>query len=89
MRYFEFNSDYWALIKAETPEQAIEKYIEIVADDYNGTLSEEMQEVDRDYALVIHARVESKDGDIENVAETLKDFNSPEAGIVAITSELC
>lgn len=89
MRYFEFNSPYWALFKAETPEQAVEKYIEIVADD-NGTLSDEIQEVERDYALVVHARAQSEDGGlVRSIAETLEDFNKPEADILAITSELC
>ncbi|MGF6352461.1 hypothetical protein ABIE27_000357 [Paenibacillus sp. 4624] len=89
MKYFEFNGPYWALIKAETEEQAIEKYNEIVAD-YDEETDDEIKEVERDYALVVHARTQSDDGGlVRTVTETLEDFNKPEADILAITSELC
>jgi len=89
MRYFEISSPYYALIKAENEEQAIEKYVELVADDHDDTLKEDIKEVERDYALIIHARADSEDGEIITHAQALEDFNKPEAEILAVTSELC
>lgn len=50
MKYFEVQEPYYALIKSEDKEKAMKFYINVVADDEEGTLAEEIKEVDRQYA---------------------------------------
>ncbi|CAJ1001003.1 hypothetical protein [Brevibacillus aydinogluensis] len=87
MKYFEIHSPYYALVKAETVEKAIEIYVEQVADD-DGTLREEIKEVDRDYALIQFARSESEDGDFMPVPETLDKFHREKSEVLLIDSGL-
>ncbi len=85
MKYFEIHDPYYALIKAENQDEAIKIYTEYVADD-DGTLNEEIREVDRDYALVIFARSESEDGDFAPVPETLDNFRREKSEVLLIDS---
>jgi hypothetical protein len=85
MKYFEIHSPYYALVKAETVEKAIEIYVEQVADD-DGTLREEIKEVD--YALIQFARSESEDGDFMPVSETLDKFHREKSEVLLIDSGL-
>lgn len=80
MKYFEIHDPYYALVKAETVEKALEIYVEQVADD-DGTLREEIKEVDRDYALIQFARSESED-------ETLDKFHREKSEVLLIESSL-
>ncbi|MFI2856953.1 hypothetical protein ACH6EH_07405 [Paenibacillus sp. JSM ZJ436] len=48
MKHFEINDPYYAVIKAPSHEEAYEKYVEVVADDYDGTLMDEIKEISRD-----------------------------------------
>lgn len=50
MKFFEVSDPYYALIKANTKEDAIKTYIEGVADDEEN-LSKEMQEVSLEHAV--------------------------------------
>lgn len=77
MKYFSTDEPYSATIAAESHEEAIKLYIETVADDDDGMLNENMEEISRDEALINLAR--SKDmetgkympiNDILNVIET-------------------
>lgn len=88
MKYFEIHDPYYALIKAADQEEAIKIYTEYVADDEDGTLHEEIEEVDRDYALIQFARSESEDRDFMPVPETLEKFRRDKSEVLLIDSGL-
>lgn len=83
MKFFEVHSPYYALIKAKTKREAIEKYTEVVADD-DGTLHEEIREVERDYALVTFSRGDTEDGEEVSISEILKNFQSDDCAVLLI-----
>ncbi|WP_289136312.1 hypothetical protein [uncultured Brevibacillus sp.] len=87
MKFFEIHSPYYALLKAKTQEEAIAKYAEQVADD-DGTLHEEIKEVDRDYALVSFSRGATEDKEEVPISEILKDFQSEGSSVLLIDSGL-
>ncbi|WP_400162898.1 hypothetical protein ACAF76_008300 [Brevibacillus sp. TJ4] len=87
MKFFEIHSPYYALLKANSQEEAIAKYAECVADD-DGTLHEEIAEVDRDYALVSFSRGATEDGQVVPILEILKDFQSEDSAVLLIDSGL-
>jgi hypothetical protein len=87
MKFFETHDPYYALIKAENQAEAIKIYTEYVADD-DGTLNEEIREVDRDYALVRFARSKSEDGDFESVPHALEKFRREKSEVLLIDSGL-
>ena len=78
MKYFEIYDPYYALIKAKNKEDAVKEYIKNVAGEEEEFqyLLEEMKEVEEDYALVIHSRGNSEDGNPIPVEEILDDFRS-------------
>ena len=49
MKYFEVNYPYYALIKAETIEEAMDIYTECVCDDEDGNLKGNIKEVSPQY----------------------------------------
>ena len=61
---------YYALIKARDEDEAVQLYVVYVADDEDGTLREEMKEVEMDYALVMHTKAMS----LENNPSPLLSF---------------
>jgi hypothetical protein len=78
MKFYEVHYPYYALLKANDKKEAIQLYIKDVADD--GSLYEEIKEVDRDYALALYGRF-SKDENgkfipISNVIEDIKNDKS-------------
>jgi hypothetical protein len=83
MRYFEIHDPYYALIKAENQEEAIKIYADYVADD-DGTLHEEIREVDRDYTLASFSRGGTEDGKEVPISEILKDFQSDGSAVLLI-----
>ena len=87
MKYFEIYSPYYALLKANTQEEAIAKYAECVADD-DGTLHEEIQEVDRDYALVKFASGGVEGGEKMLIKEMLETFKEATPEVLCIDSAL-
>lgn len=87
MKFFEIHSPYYALLKAETQEEAVTKYTECVADN-DGTLHEEIREVDRDYALVKFASGGVEGGEKMTVKEMLKVFNENLNDVLCIDSAL-
>jgi len=87
MKYFEIHSPYYALMKAETVEKAIEIYVEQVADN-DSTLREEIKEVDRDYALAAFSRGGTEDGKEVPISEILKDFQSEGSAVLLIDRAL-
>lgn len=88
MKYFKIQDPYYALIKAENQDEAIRIYTEFVSDDEDGTLHEEIKEIDRDYALIQFARSESEDGDFMPVPETLDKFRREKSEVLLIDSGL-
>jgi len=87
MKYFEVYDPYYALIKAENKEAARDEYVANVADD-DGTLIDEIKEVDRDYALVKYSRGKDEDGKLIPIPEILNDFQSGENLVLLIDPTL-
>lgn len=75
MKYFEIKEPYYALIKAESEELAIQVYVENVADDEDNTLQEEIIELGRDAALGKY--VKCLNGDML-LSVVLKEFDEAE-----------
>lgn len=86
MQYYEINSHYYALIGAESEEEALNIYVEVVADDDDGTLKDDMQEVERDYALVRFARSRGEDNKLLPYTELLEEFE--DKGVLLMDSSL-
>ena len=88
MKYFEVNEPYYALIKAPSKKRALEIYTETVSEDDDGTLREEMMEVNRDYALVKFSRVKGENEEVAPIIKTLETFNNDEAELLLVDSSL-
>jgi hypothetical protein len=73
MKYFEVYDPYYALAKAHDKEEARKAYVKFVADD-DGTLINEIEEVEHDYALLKFSRAKGKDGKLSDISEVLKEF---------------
>jgi hypothetical protein len=76
MKFYEVHYPYYALLKANDKEEAMQLYTECVADN-DGSLYEEIKEVDHDYVLALYGRF-SKDENgkfipISNVIEDIKN----------------
>lgn len=87
MKFFEVHSPYYAMIKAKTQREAIAKYTECVAED-DGSLDDEIREVDRDYALASFSRGVSEDGEKVSIFEILLDFQSDDSAVLLIGSDV-
>lgn len=87
MKFFEVNNPYYALIKAEDVVKAMREYVKVVADD-DGTLSEEIRSVDRDYSIARYSRVKSEDGKEMSLMEILNDLNSDENMVLIVDGVL-
>ncbi|QHQ79351.1 hypothetical protein [Bacillus subtilis] len=86
-KFFEVSDPYYALIKANTKEDAIKTYIEGVADD-EGNLSKEMQEVSLDYAVKAYInRTGFEQGDFFK-DEITNNLKGREEGIVVMDGHL-
>lgn len=83
MKFFEVHSPYYALLKAKTKREGMATYVEYVADD-DGTLHEEITEVDRDYALVMFATGGVEGGEKMTVKEMLETFTDASAKVLCI-----
>ena len=90
MRYFEFVDPYYALIKANDGEEAVEKYIEVVAGDESDfeVLLEECKLVPEDYALIRFSQAPSDDGKLVDLEETLEDFRRQEVSVLVMDGSL-
>lgn len=81
MNYFEFLEPYYALIKADCGEEAVKKYIEIIAGDESDfeSLLEESKLVPEYYAAARFSRSTDENGnmlDLEEVIEILKSSDT-------------
>lgn len=83
MKYFEIHDPYYALIKAHDQDEAIKVYTEYVAE-VDGTLHEEIREVDRDYALVSYSRGATEDNEEVLIPEILEIFQSEKSAVLLI-----
>ncbi len=90
MFFYEIHDPYYALIKANNDEEAVRKYIEVVAGDDSEfeSLVEECEPVPRDYAFERFSAAPSEDGRHSQKAENLKYFNSNEIEILLIDRSL-
>lgn len=88
MKYFQTHTPYYALIKAESKESAIDIYVKTVADDDDDTLKDVMHEVSRDYALSKHSRALSDKDYFVPIEEALKSFCADGDDILLIHSSL-
>jgi hypothetical protein len=86
MKFFEIHYPYYALIKAKSINEAINLYVEFVADD--DALEDEIKEVDRDYALAKYSRGTSEDGKDIPLKEVLEDFGNDDSMVLLIDSAL-
>jgi len=87
MKFYEAYYPYYALLKANNKEEAMQLYTECVADD-DGSLHEEIEEVERDYALAMYSRAKTEDGKEVPISEILNDFQSSEAIVLLIDPSL-
>ncbi|QDS38138.1 hypothetical protein FPS98_15150 [Brevibacillus brevis] len=87
MKFYELHDPYYALIKAPDKNEAIKVYTEHVADD-DGTLHEEIREVDRDYALVSFSKGSTEDNEKVPIKEILDDFTKDGSAVLLISREL-
>lgn len=84
MKFFEVYYPYYVLLKARDKEEAMQLYTERVADD-NGSLHEEIEEVERDYALAIYGRFsQSEDGEFIPISEVIKDIKNDKSMVLLI-----
>lgn len=87
MKYFYVSSPYFALIKANTETEAINKYTEEVADNLNNEVNENIKEVSRDHALINFAYCAAKAG--LSSTEVLKEFEDEELSVLGVDANLC
>ena len=89
MKYFTVNCPYYALIRAKSKEDAIKIYVEMVADDEDGSLERKMREVPREEALVMFSRVKDDEtGKFFSPDEAVKIFNEDEPGLLGVDGDL-
>lgn len=72
--YFEVSEPYYALIKADSREEAEKLYNEFVADtdDYED-FQEEIREVNELYALLKLSRVKNEDGNLPEICDVMME----------------
>jgi hypothetical protein len=90
MNYFEFDNPYYALIKANSGEEATKLYIESVAgeeSEFNGIL-EGCNLVPEYYAAAKFARSKGEDGEMMKLEEVLKCLGSNEPELLLIDGSL-
>src|SRR5690625_278882 len=81
MNYYELLDPYYALVKAKNKEEAVGKYIEVVAGEESdiGALLEECKLVPEYYASARLAQSKSENGkliDLEEVVEAFKRYKT-------------
>lgn len=77
INYYEVKSPYYGLIPARTKEEAMQKYTEVICDDYDGTLEEDMKEISQIEAFIKFASAVEEDGygnKIETLGHAIDEF---------------
>ncbi len=89
MKYFLVKCPYLAVIKAKNKEKAIELYTENVADNENGEVDENIEEIARDKALILFSRcVDDETGKRLKANEILKSFDTREEDVLLFDKAL-
>ena len=86
LKFFEFIEPYYALIKAKDCEEAVKKYIEVVAgeEDEFDKLLEECKLVHELYAIVKLSQAVGEDGKLSDVEEIVEILESDEPEVLLI-----
>jgi len=87
MKFFEIHTPYYALLKADTKDNALGVYVKFVADN-DGSLGEAIKEVDRDYALARFSRSVSEDKQWAPISQVLENFRSDDNEVLIIDRDL-
>lgn len=89
-KFFEIQEPYYALIKAEDGETAINVYTDVVADfDKDVNPYEEIKEVPSDYAILKAGRgFDESTGNLISISEILEQLRSTESKVLLIDSSL-
>lgn len=88
--FFEIQEPYYALIKAEDEETAINVYTDVVADFDEGVNPyEEIKEVPSDYAILKAGRgFDESTGKLISISEILEQLRNPKPNVLLIDSSL-
>lgn len=87
MKYFEVSYPYYALIKAESLDDAKSEYIRSVADD-DGNLVYNIVEVDSYYAVLKYGRGLSEDRKEIPIKALLEELSNPDISTLLIDGAL-
>jgi len=90
MNYFEFVEPYYALIKAKTGEESVEKYIEVVSGEESDfeSLLEECELVPEYYASTEFRRSIWKDGRFSDSEDVIELFKNDKSDVLLIDGGL-
>jgi len=90
MNYFEFVEPYYALIKAKTGEESVEKYIEVVSGEESDfeSLLEECKLVSEYYAAFKFRRSIWKDGRFSDSEDVIELFENDKSDVLLIDGGL-
>lgn len=85
MKYYEIHYPYYALIKAEDENEAVSEYIKYVSgeEDEKDEITEELEEIDRDTALMKFSMAIGEDGELP-ITEKKRCFNDKDYTILLI-----
>ena len=90
MNYFEFVEPYYALIKAKTGEESVEKYIEVVSGEESDfeSLLEECELVPEYYASAKFSRSTGEDGELSDLEEVIEILKNEKSDVLLIDAGL-
>jgi len=90
MNYFEFVEPYYALIKAKTGEESVEKYIEVVSGEESDfeSLLEECELVSEYYAASEFRRSIWEDGRFSDSEDVIELFKNEKSDVILIDGGL-
>ena len=90
MNYYEILDPYYALIKAKSSEDAVNKYIEVVAGDESDfdSLLEECDSVPDYYASARLAQAKDEMGKLMDLQEVIRTIESDETEILVMDGSL-
>ncbi|WP_342498205.1 hypothetical protein [Bacillus sp. FSL M8-0350] len=83
MKFFKVTKPYYALIKAQSKENALKLYTDDVADDEGGRLAEDMYEIDELEAGKLHGKTIDESGKKLTVNEVIEDLASVEEMVLS------
>lgn len=88
MNFYEVNEPYYALVMADSYEKAYKEYVEVVAEDHDGDLLENINQVSEQYALLRFSRVTDDGGDLLEIDEMLRILKSEKTELLIIDGSL-